>query len=152
MTPAVVYPYRWVPHRLAFLASIALSTVIALLGPISAEGKVQTSNVPLGTYRLQVSLSYQAEASNDSLESHPAPIGEGPAAYWSFSIQSESATVNASWTDELQLNKIAEGTNNTQIQPVHYPHAQGEIHDIEYHALGSPGIDASISDSFTAAT
>jgi hypothetical protein len=96
-----------------------------------------------------VSLEYQAQASNDAPVNHPPASGEGPASYWNFTAQSESAKVSASWSDELKLTKVAEGTHDFSVMPVDYTHADGELHDIEYRTLGTPGISTSVSDSYT---
>jgi len=127
----------------------AIAALVMLPVPSPAAGKEPTRNIPLGTYRLQVSLSYRAQASNDSLVNHPAASGGGPASYWNFTAQSESANVSASWSDELKLTKTAEGSHDFSVLPVNFTHADGELHDIEYHALGSAGTNASVSDSYT---
>jgi len=131
------------------ILSLASACLLAMLSPLAAAGKVPTRNIPLGTYRLQVNLSYSAQASNNTLVNHPAPSTGGPASYWDFSAQSESANVSASWSDELELTKTAQGTHDFSVMPVDFLHAEGELHEVEYRPLGSAGIDASISDTYS---
>jgi hypothetical protein len=124
------------------LVSVALS-------PCVAEGKPPTRDVPLGTYRLHVSLAYQAQASSDTPTNNPPPSESPTSPYWNFSTESESANVTASWSDELKLTAAAQGSHDYSLLPVNFIHGDGELHDVEFHPLGSPGIDASISDTYS---
>jgi hypothetical protein len=127
------------------------ATLGVLLGlPARAAAGLPTGSYSLGHYELHVSLAYHAQASNGSPAGKPAPAPETAIhSWWNFTSQSESATLNASWNERLELNKVGVASTQYRIQPVHFPQAQGEAHTYEIHSFGSPGVEVAVNDSFT---
>lgn len=128
---------------------MVVALLLTLLTAASAAGEEPTRDITLGTYKLHVSLEYQAQAANNVPMGTTTPAANATSAYWKFSTQSESAKVSASWNDQLKLTETAEGSHDFSVLPVNFTHAEGYLHDVEYHSLGSPGINTSVSDSYT---
>jgi hypothetical protein len=136
--------------RAPLLLALRAVAALALIVPSTAAARLPSRIYSLGHYQLHVSISYRAEAASSAPTNNPAPQpGTGLSPYWNFTTQSESAMLHASWTDRLELNRIGLGSPLYSVQPVHYPRALGEIHNYELHTLGSPGIEAAVSDSYT---
>jgi len=130
--------------------ALCTALVAALLTPAAAAAasRLPTKDVPLGTYQLHVSLSYQAALEDSAATDNTANASDPTSAWWNFSTQSETAEVAASWTDTLKLTKTAVQSPDTQVLPVDFIHASAYLHDIEVHPLGSAGIQASESDNY----